>query len=307
MVSSRPWAFLRLFACLSCILRDNLSPGLTDLKSYLPSDKDIREWHADGPPQDFKGDDLYLYIDGGAEIYREYGFEQVVVQDYKNLGGKGFSLEIFRMSNPEAAFGMYTFKRSPKGKVMSIGAEGQMEDYYLNFWKGSFLVTLTGYDTDPKTMDGLTQAARLVDKKIQEEARRPSLVAVLPRDGLTETSVRFFRGYLGFMNLYSSLGKEELGVREGVKGDYGVGCSLFILRYQSEQESRARFSAAQLAIEKYSGSKESQPAGTPPIRLKDDHGKFLSLHRLKNYILLCLEDPGSNRSSELFEAVNKSL
>ena len=282
-------------------------PGPTDLKSYLPSGQDTGEWRGDGPPQEFKGDDLYLYIDGGAEIYREYGFEQVVVQDYKNLGGKGFSLEIFRMSNPEAAFGMYTFKRSPKGKVISIGAEGQMEDYYLNFWKGPYLVTLTAYDTDAKTMDGLTLAARIVDKKIHEEAKRPSLIAVLPGEGLVETSVRYFRGYLGFMNLYSSLGKEELGVREGVKGDYGVGCLLFILRYQSEQESRARFSAAQLAIEKSTGSKEPQPVGAQPVRLKDDHGKFLSLHRIKNYILLCLEAPGSNRSSELFGAVNKSI
>jgi len=282
-------------------------PGPTDLKSYLPSDKDIREWHADGLPQDFKGDDLYLYIDGGAEIYREYGFEQVVVQDYKNLGGKGFSLEIFRMSNPEAAFGMYTFKKSPKGKVMSIGAEGQMEDYYLNFWKGSCLITLTGFESDPKTIEGLILVAGLVDKKIQDVAKRPSLVAALPGEGLLETSVRYFRGYLGFMNLYSSLGKEELGVREGVRGDYGVGCSLFILRYQSEQESRARFSAAEMAIGKSFGSKESQPADAPLVRLKDDHGKFLSLRRLGNYILLCLEDPGSDRSSELFEAVDKSI
>ncbi len=279
----------------------------TDLKSYLPSGQDTGEWRSDGPPQEFKGDDLYLYIDGGAEIYREYGFEQVVVQDYKNLAGKGFSLEIFRMSNPEAAYGMYTFKRSPKGQVTNLGAEGQMEDYYLNFWKGSFLVTLTAYDTDPKTMAGLTLAARLVEKKISEEAKRPSLVAVLPGEGLVETSVRYFRGYLGFMNIYSSLGKEEFGVREGVKADYGVGCSLFILRYQSEQESQARFSAAELSIGKSSGLKESPPAGAAPVRWKDDRGRFLSLRLIKNYILLCLEDSDSHRSSELFEAVGSSI
>jgi hypothetical protein len=211
------------------------------------------------------------------------------------------------MANPEAAYGMYTFKKSPKGKVVAFGTEGQLEDYYLNFWKGSCLITLTGSDGDPKTIEGLILVAGLVDERIKDVAKKPSLVAVLPGEGLLETSVRYFRGYLGFMNLYSSLGKEQLGVREGVKGDYGVGCSLFILKYQGEQECRARFLAAEMAIRKSSGSKDSQPADAPLVRLKDDRGRFLSLRWLKSYILLCLEDPGSNRSSELFEAVNKSI
>jgi hypothetical protein len=133
------------------LLAGQASRGPSGLRSLLPAGQEAGGWKEDGPHQEFKGEDLYLYIDGGAEIYREYGFEEVLVQEYKNREGIRLSLELFQMTSPESAYGMYTFKRSPRGAPLEIGAEGQLEDYYLNFWKGNFLVTITGQDGNPAT------------------------------------------------------------------------------------------------------------------------------------------------------------
>ena len=105
----------------SLFLAGQSSRDISGLRSYLPSGQEAGEWKADGPPQEFKGEDLYLYIDGGAEIYREYGFEEVLVQEYRDREGKGLSLEIFRMTSPESAYGMYTFKRSSRGTPIRSG------------------------------------------------------------------------------------------------------------------------------------------------------------------------------------------
>ena len=51
---------------------------------YLPADNAAAGWAKDGAPQEFEGEDLYTYIDGGAEIYQEYGFRRVIVQDYED-------------------------------------------------------------------------------------------------------------------------------------------------------------------------------------------------------------------------------
>ena len=105
------------------------------LFKYLPQSDEVKSWNKDGTPQEFEGEDLYLYINGGAEIYHEYGFSRVVVQEYKNRNRKSISVEIFEMESPKAAFGIYTFKSSPRGKELALGNEGRMEAYYLNFWK----------------------------------------------------------------------------------------------------------------------------------------------------------------------------
>ena len=149
MTGSRRWGMAAL-ALTGLILSGAWAAGgravQDDLRALLPAGGEAKGWVKDGDPQEFVGEDLYTYIDGGAEIYQEYGFRRVVVQDYENASGKSVSLEIFDMENPAAAFGIFSFKRSGQGKGVAVGAGAELEDYYLNFWKGRFLVTLTGFD-----------------------------------------------------------------------------------------------------------------------------------------------------------------
>ncbi|MBE3111603.1 MAG: hypothetical protein IMZ46_14045, partial [Acidobacteria bacterium] len=46
------------------------------LRAYLPADNAASGWTKDGELQEYEGEDLYTYIDGGAEIYQEYGFRR---------------------------------------------------------------------------------------------------------------------------------------------------------------------------------------------------------------------------------------
>ncbi len=43
-----------------------------------------------------------------------------------------------------------------------IGDEAAGEDYYLNFRSGRFLVTITGFDSEPETTEGILLLARAV-------------------------------------------------------------------------------------------------------------------------------------------------
>ncbi len=288
------------------LLAGQASRDISGLRSLLPSGQEAGEWKENGPPQEFKGEDLYLYIDGGAEIYREYGFEEVLVQEYRDREGKGLSLELFRMTSPEAAYGMYTFKRSLGGTPIKIGAEGQLEDYYLNFWKGNFLVTITGQDESPATSKGLLDLARAVTGKIQGPSDPASLVAELPVPGLIHSSVRYFKGYLGFMNNYSSLGIKAFRFEEGVRGDYSSGASLFILSYPSEEALRQGFPAVQRTLKGDPRAKELNSGEGLSFNVIDDRGKLLSLHAVGNLLLICLEDRNAAGNARgLFEAIRK--
>ncbi len=292
---------------VNVLLAGQASRGPSGPRSLLPAGQEAGEWKEDGPPQEFKGEDLYLYIDGGAEIYREYGFEEVLIQEYKDRGGIRLSLEIYQMTSPESAYGMYTFKRSPRGTPIEIGAEGRLEDYYLNFWKGNFLVTITGQDESPATSRGLIELARAVAGKIQGPSDPARIVAELPLPGLIDASVHYFKGYLGFMNNYSSLGKEAFRFEDGVRGDYASGASLFILSYASEEALRQGFPTIEQALRNDPRAKELGSSEAFSLHVTDDRGKLLSIQAVGNLLLICLEDrAAAGNARGLFEAIRKS-
>ena len=274
-----------LIATTACVLAGLILAGSAShapgqaragLRGFLPSDQAAAGWTRDDEPQEFSGEDLYTYIDGGAEIYQEYGFVQVIVQDFKNPGGRSLSLEIFEMASPEAAFGMYSFKRAGNGRPLSLGAGGELADYYLNFWKGRYLVTLTGFDSDEATLEGLRAVAAAVDAKITDQASPPALVADLPEAGLRAGGVKYLKGVLGLNNVFPLYTARGLGFRAAVKGDYEDGTSLIVLDYGREEARSQAWPELRAGLEA-SGKFERLAEGTElePV-FKDSKGRFVA-------------------------------
>jgi len=199
-------------------------------------------WIPEGEPQEFEGDDLFVYIDGGADIYQEYGFVRTAVQDYSDGRGRSVSLEIFEMTDAGAAFGMYTFKTTGKGEPLELGQGGQIEDYYLNFWKGRYLFTITGFDDAPETIRGLLAVGKAADLLAPESGQPPALAGRLPAEGLDVKSVKYVRGRIGLANIFPPAAGGHLPVREAVRGDYGPG-RLFLLECEGTEGAKKTMSA----------------------------------------------------------------
>ena len=81
-----------------------------DLLKYLPKATEMENWQPGNNPEIYVGDDLYVFINGGAEIYHEYGFNKVVYNEYKDKNENSINVEIYEMKSPESAFGIYSFK-----------------------------------------------------------------------------------------------------------------------------------------------------------------------------------------------------
>jgi len=141
-------------------------PGQQDISLLLPAPEKLKGWEAVGPPQKFSGDDLFVYMNGGAGKYLSHGFKQLTAQEYRNKNKKNITLELFEMKNHSGAQEMYAAKSGKSGKRVAIGDEALLEEYYLNFRKKHFLVTLTGADAEKETVDGLLTIARGVDEQI---------------------------------------------------------------------------------------------------------------------------------------------
>jgi len=55
----------------------------------------------------FDGNSLWGYINGGADLYLEYGFENIIVHDIE-FRGKPVRFDLYRMKDPNAAFGIFS-------------------------------------------------------------------------------------------------------------------------------------------------------------------------------------------------------
>ncbi len=260
------------------------APG--DLFGYLPSSAEVAGWTPNDEPKNYRGDGLYVMIDGGADIYREYGFTQVLCAEYVNVRGKSIKLEIYEMESPAAAYGIYTFKTGDGGKALAVGREALLEDYYLNFWKGNLLITAIGQDSEEETVEGVVSLAKAVDARIAKTADRPGLAALLLRDPLAFSHPKYVRGALGVMNSYIFDTEDIFRVREGMIGAVGD-CHAFVFRYADENESAGVYEHATTSLRISPRFMSCSPQGNQYSRV--GRGKeFVVINQTGRYIAIVI-------------------
>lgn len=278
------------------------------LRALLPTASEIDNWERYLDFEEYKGEDLFFYINGGAEIYHEYGFERVIVQDYKSPNGRSASLEVYKMSSPDSAYGMYTFKSSGKGQELNVGHGCKLQDYYLNFWKGQYLVTITGFDAEKETIDGLKSIANAVDKKIrtQANAEMPVIYSRLPQKDLETQSVKYFKGNLGLVNSYPFANTDIFKIQDGIKGTYLAGYDIYILEYKNAEASQRAFDSAKKDF-KTAVKYQNVTAGQDRIELEDDSGIQIVVQPYRNFILIVLGTKSPERAYQIFKNLRNHL
>ena len=142
------------------------SPEVEDVSGIAGAAVTIDGWRMDYEPEIYVGDTLFELINGGAEVYHRFGFVQALATQYSDSEDRSISLEVFEMGDLEGARKIYTDKTGGSGEPLVIGDEALSEDYSLNFRSGRFLVTITGFDSEEQTTDGILELARAVAEEL---------------------------------------------------------------------------------------------------------------------------------------------
>lgn len=191
-------------------------------------------WRPVDTVRTFVGQDLFKLINGGAEIYHEYGFVRVSTLEYANDNGKNIIVELYEMTDPAAAYGACSFKTGRKGEMLKIGNDARLESYFLNFWKDKYLLTIVGFDSEEETRQGLVAIAKVIEGRIADGAQYPLLTDFLPPAGLDRWSINYIKGNMALMNNYSFGSGNIFGVKEGIIGQYDS-YRQFIFAYENEE------------------------------------------------------------------------
>jgi hypothetical protein len=113
----------------------DISAGSQQLLALLPEDNALPGWTRSGDVRFFGPGNLWEYINGAAEGYLSYNFQEVVTAEYSNPEKQSQSvIDVYRMEDPLNAFGIYTQELNPDSEFHKIGVEGYVGGTALNFW-----------------------------------------------------------------------------------------------------------------------------------------------------------------------------
>jgi hypothetical protein len=184
---------------------------------------------------------LYDYMDGGAELYLSYGFQELTVGRYSQKDRGDLVAEIYRMDNSANAFGIFAHYR--QGDSLGVGQDSELTDGWLRFWKADYYVSIYAEETDAEADSAIRHLARAIERQIPRTGARPEILGLLPQEGLLSRSVRYFHDHVA-LNHYCFLHRENiLGLSRETEG-----C---LARYQNGEEKAVlvliRFRTAEAA------------------------------------------------------------
>ncbi len=157
----------------------------------------------------FTESSLYGYINGGAELYLEYGFDTLMVTEME-VDGSDIKLEVYRMKDPEAAFGIFSVSRFRCNGGARLTEHICRSAYQLQFCKGPYYVSIindTGSEADQKRSADL---ATILVANIAEPSFDPAEFYAESIDEETMRGAVLVRGPLGVNNGIPSL-SDRLG------------------------------------------------------------------------------------------------
>jgi hypothetical protein len=176
-------------------------------------------WRVVAPPKVYQDRALYDYIDGGADLYLEFGFSEVAAGQYQTPRGKTVYLNLFKMTGRDAAFGIFSVTRRLEFRPVKLGLMGARTEYEEIFCKGEYFVEAQAMEADSTSESELDQLCRAVDTTlVAVPGEFPKVFGLLPGKGAIPHSEVLVRGPLGF-NSRKFLSEENLfALNDSVQG-----------------------------------------------------------------------------------------
>ena len=171
----------------------------------------------------FDHENLFDLVNGQAESFFAYAFEQVAVGRYRNAKGEMLDVEMWQLATPADAYGLFTSGIS--GSPVDIGNAGDAEpERRLAFWQDRYYVHARGLQKLPDAE--LWRFAEAISGALPSGGERPALVDRLPPEGLVDRSAIFFHQEISIQDYLWLGGENVLGLNpetDGVLARYDVG------------------------------------------------------------------------------------
>jgi len=221
----------------------------------LPPASDFAPGWSFGERLVFEGGALYDFIDGGADLYLEFGFKRVLVQRYVK-GDSELTLEAYEMADADAALGIYLMKCGIETPVADVPARNTGEPAQLTILKGRYFLHINSFGPGANLLPEMVRlAGRALDAVPDERPGRH--LDRLPVEGLIPGSARLIRGPYALQSIVT-LGEGDIlllgGRLTAVAADYraeGGSWTLLLVPYPDEAASASALAHLRANLDSY--------------------------------------------------------
>jgi hypothetical protein len=245
------WAvalFVSLLIASCTPLKTPANQAPLDLIRVFPAANTIPGWEVSQKGETYQHDNLFNLVDGQADSFFAYGFEQVAVQRYQNEAGVLLNVEIWQLATDADAYGLFSAGRS--GSPVAIGNMGDADPgRRLAFWQNRYFVSLNA--SQPVPDETLQAFGRSIAAALPAGGTPPAIVDQLPKTGLVEPGPIFFHEELSIQMEVWLGGENLLGLSQetnGVVGQYKAGEStarLMLIEYPTSSQAADGLKALQ--------------------------------------------------------------
>ena len=294
--------------------------GSDTIANLMPDMTKEGQWKTKGEVRCYKGEELFDYMDGGAELYHAYGFKRACVQDYKK-GENLYTAEIYEMENSQKAFGIYSLDR--QGEHPSIKQEATYQDGSSNIWKDRYYIRIFISQKGTNIKEEIQSLGEKAVSQIKSEGEMPSLVKLIPAGAKKDSPASFwqmiplnnifFISHENLLNLTGDsegvtfllpIGKESTPppsppLQGGERGGRGKGdIRIILIRYSDSNRAKDSF-------EKFiSGYFSQPPSPKGGDEYKGRKGEKTVIARVKdNYLLLSAGTDEAETNKALLESL----
>ena len=168
--------------------------GKMDQAISLPAE--VEGWKWDGIEMKYNSKTLFDYIDGAAELFLAFGFQNLTARRFEKSNQPPITIELYEMGSSEDAYGVFSFDR--QDEAAGIGQGSESGGGLLRFWKGKYFVSIYADGGGAEVELTLLRMGRSMATSIPATGPEPELLDFIPGkdSGLVDKSVRYLRSHI---------------------------------------------------------------------------------------------------------------
>jgi hypothetical protein len=188
---------------------------------------EIKGWKLQVDKIVYTSDNLWEVIDGAAELYLAYHFQDLHQAIYAAENDREVKVELYRQDTPVNTYGIYTAERMPDYTFIETGIQGYTSPDILNFFTGCYYIKISSYGRNPVDEETLKTIAGEVSLSLNQTGSWPAELRLFPAEGKIAMSDGYvasnFMGYSflrsAFTARYSAGGEFTLFILHGNEGE----------------------------------------------------------------------------------------
>ena len=192
----RIWTFFVIMVWIFTIaeIAKGEEKGKMNPEISLPSE--VGGWKWDEKEMRYNSKTLFEYIDGAAELYLAYGFQNLMVRRFEKSNQPPLIVELYEMASSEDAYGVFSFEH--QDEAVGIGQGSEFGGGLLRFWKGKYFVSVYAEGEGTEVESGILKMGGAAANSIPATGPEPKLVGFIPgKDlGLVDKSVRYLKSHI---------------------------------------------------------------------------------------------------------------